>query len=170
MEIVSNDGQITAREAARRAGYPISSCHARAHELQNPNICPHVAREIERYRDEIDAKYEVGYKRHVRDLQVLRDKSMDAGAWSAAVMAERLRGMAQGGIYVSKSEVRTGGLESMTRSQVEAELEKIRQSFDQSIIDITPEDPEQGSEDGDKSGSGTLEAPQAGLEANGETN
>jgi phage terminase small subunit len=164
MEVVSHDGLQTARESAVKAGYPVSSAHTRAWELQNPNLCPHVVREIERYRDELDARYEVGYKRHVRDLQVLRDKSMDAGAWSAAVMAERLRGMAQGGIYVSKSEVRTGTIEAMSRTQVEAELEKIRQGFEKSLIDVTPdEEPEQGAEDGEPGG-GVLEGSKAGLE------
>ena len=164
MEVVSNDGLQTARESAVKAGYPVSSAHARAHELQNPNICPHVAREIERYRAELDEKYEVGYKRHVRDLQVLRDKCVENNAWSAAVQAERLRGMAQGGIYVNKSEVRTGAIESLSREQVEAELEKIRQGFEKSVIDITPtEIEEQSAESGDEPGSGPLEDTEAGL-------
>ena len=165
MEIVSNDGLITAREAAIRSGYPVSSAHARAHELQNPNICPHVAREIERYRNELDEKYEVGYKRHVRDLQVLRDKCVENKAWSAAVMAERLRGMAQGGIYVNKSELRTGAIESLSLEQVEAELEKYRQGFEKSTINITPiEITEQSAESGaEEQGSGSLEEIERGI-------
>jgi phage terminase small subunit len=164
MELVSNDGLITAREAAIRSGFAPGSSHSRAHEMMNPNICPHVAREIERYRAELDEKYEVGYKRHVRDLQVLRDKCVENNAWSAAVQAERLRGMAQGGIYVNKSEVRTGAIESLSREQVEAELEKIRQGFEESVIDITPtEIEEQSAESGDEPGSGPLEDTEAGL-------
>jgi len=164
MELVSNDGLITAREAAIRSGFAPGSSHSRAHEMMNPNICPHVAREIERYRAELDEKYEVGYKRHVRDLQVLRDKCVENNAWSAAVQAERLRGMAQGGIYVNKSEVRTGAIESLSREQVEAELEKIRQGFEKSVIDITPtEIEEQSAESGDEPGSGPLEDTEAGL-------
>ena len=165
MEIVSNDGLITAREAAIRSGYPVSSAHARAHELQNPNICPHVAREIERYRNELDEKYEVGYKRHVRDLQVLRDKCVENKAWSAAVMAERLRGMAQGVIYVNKSELRTGAIESLSLEQVEAELEKYRQGFEKSTINITPiEITEQSAESGaEEQGGGALEDIEAGF-------
>jgi len=164
MELVSNDGLITAREAAIRSGFAPGSSHSRAHEMMNPNICPHVAREIERYRTELDEKYEVGYKRHVRDLQVLRDKCVENNAWSAAVQAERLRGMAQGGIYVNKSEVRTGAIESLSREQVEAELEKIRQGFEKSVIDITPtEIEEQSAESGDEPGSGPLEDTEAGL-------
>lgn len=164
MELVSNDGLITAREAAIRSGFAPGSSHSRAHEMMNPNICPHVAREIERYRTELDEKYEVGYKRHVRDLQVLRDKCVENNAWSAAVQAERLRGMAQGGIYVNKSEVRTGAIESLSREQVEAELEKIRQGFEESVIDITPtEIEEQSAESGDEPGSGSVETLEAGL-------
>jgi len=164
MELVSNDGLITAREAAIRSGFAPGSSHSRAHEMMNPNICPHVAREIERYRNELDEKYEVGYKRHIRDLQVLRDKCVENSAWSAAVQAERLRGMAQGGIYVNKSEVRTGAIESLSREQVEAELEKIRQGFEKSVIDITPtEIEEQSAESGDEPGSGPLEDTEAGL-------
>ena len=165
MEIVSNDGLITAREAAIRAGYPVSSAHARAHELMNPNLCPHTAREIQRYRDELDEKYEVGYKRHVRDLQVLRDKCVENNAWSAAVMAERLRGMAQGGIYVNKSEVRTGTIEAMSVEDVERELEKIRQGFEKSTINITPiEILEQGAESGaEEQGSRSVEDIEGGL-------
>ena len=165
MEVVSNDGLQTARESAVKAGYPVSSAHARAHELQNPNICPHVAREIERYRTELDEKYEVGYKRHVRDLQILRDKCVENNAWSAAVMAERLRGMAQGGIYVNKSEVRTGSIEAMSVEEVSRELEKIRQGFEKSTINITPiEILEQGAESGaTEQGSGAMEASEGGI-------
>ena len=165
MEIVSNDGLITAREAAIRAGYPVSSAHARAHELMNPNLCPHTAREIQRYRDELDERYEVGYKRHIRDLQVLRDKCVENNAWSAAVQAERLRGMAQGGIYVNKSEVRTGAIDAMSVEDVERELERIRQGYEKSVINITPtEISEQGAANGDEPGIGIMESFEPGIE------
>jgi len=138
-ELVSNDGLITMREAAIRAGYPAGSAHARAHELTNYNICPHVVNEIARYRDELDEMYAVGYKKHVRDLQKIRDVALENGAYSAAVQAEYRRGQAQGDIYVSKSEIRTGSIDQMTREDVEKELDRIRQAFEP-IIDITPEE------------------------------
>jgi phage terminase small subunit len=136
-ELISNDGLITKREAAIRAGYPQGSAHARAYELTNPRINPHVVAEIDRYRDELDEQYKVGYKRHVRDLQKIRDVALDNGAYSAAVQAEIARGRAQGDIYVSKSEIRTGSIDSMSREDVERELERIRASFEPAI-DITP--------------------------------
>ena len=136
-ELISNDGLITKREAAIRAGYPPGSAHARAWELTNPRINSHVVAEIERYREELDEQYKVGYKRHVRDLQKIRDISLDNGAYSAAVQAEIARGRAQGDIYVSKSEIRTGSIDSMSREDVEKELERIRAGFEPAI-DVTP--------------------------------
>ena len=138
-ELVSNDGLITLREAAIRAGYPARSAHTRAYELTNINICPHVVAEITRYRDELDEMYAVGYKKHVRDLQKIRDIALENGAYSAAVQAEYRRGQAQGDIYVSKSEIRTGSIDQMSREDVERELERIRKSFEP-ILDITPEE------------------------------
>ena len=82
--------------------------------------------------------YAVGYKRHVRDMQRIRDLALDNGAYSAAVQAEYRRGQAQGDIYVSKSEVRTGSIDQMSREDVERELERIREGFEP-VIDITPE-------------------------------
>ena len=144
-EIVSQDGLITNRECALRAGYPESSCHTRAWELLNPEISPHVCKAITEYRDELDRVYEVGYKRHVRALGEIKQKALDAGAYSAAVMAEYRRGQAQGDIYVSKSEVRHGTIDQMDREQVMAELEKLKNDGTGPIIDVTPtvEEPEE---------------------------
>ena len=141
-ELVSNDGLITLREAAIRAGFPPGSAHSRAWELTNKRICPHVVAEIERYREELDEQYKVGYKRHVRDLQKIRDISLENGAYSAAVQAEIARGRAQGDIYVSKSEIRTGSIDSMSREDVEKELERIRAGFEP-VIDVTPREVEE---------------------------
>ena len=137
-ELVSNDGLITMREAAIRAGYPAASAHTRAWEMTSQNVCPHVVAEIARYRDELDEMYAVGYKKHVRDLQKIRDVALQNGAYSAAVQAEYRRGQAQGDIYVSKSEIRTGSIDQMSKEDVERELDKIRAGFEP-IIDITPD-------------------------------
>ena len=136
-ELVSNDGLITAREAAIRAGFPPSSAHARAYELCSPKYCPHVVNEIARYREELDEMYGVTFKRHIKDMQRLRDASLAGGAYSAAVMAEKNRGLAEG-LYVSKSEIRTGSIDSMSREEVEKELDRIRSGYEK-IIDVTPE-------------------------------
>lgn len=162
-ELVSNDGMITNREAAINAGYPASSAHARAYEMMNPNICPHVVSAIKAYRDELDAKYAVNYQRHLRDLQLIRDQALQNGAYSAAVQAEYRRGQAHGDIYVNKSEIRHGSIDSMSKEEVMKALEEMRKSYDANVIDITPKrshDPK----DSAKAGERVLQASERQLE------
>ena len=166
-ELVSNDGLITMREAAIRAGYPAASAHTRAYELTNNNICPHVVSEIKRYRDELDEQYGVTFKRHLSDLHRLREICIKQGAFSAAVQAEKNRGLAEG-LYVSKSEVRTGSIDSMSRQQVEEELDRLRSSFEP-IIDITPTEIHEQDAEGspEESGGGAVETDIGRLENDG---
>ena len=138
-ELVSKDGQITMREAAINAGYPASSAHTRAYEMTNPHICPHVVAAIKAYRDELDEKFGINYRRHIRDLQTIRDAALENGAFSAAVQAEYRRGQAQGDIYVSKSEVRHGSIDSMSKDEVMKALQEIKQTYAPVTIDITPQ-------------------------------
>jgi hypothetical protein len=138
-ELVSKDGQITMREAAINAGYAASSAHTRAYELTNPHICPHVVAAIRAYRDELDMKYGVSYKRHIRDLQAIRDLALQNGAYSAAVQAEYRRGQAQGDIYVSKSEIRHGSIDSMSKEEVLKALKELKENYAPITVDISPE-------------------------------
>ena len=153
-ELVANDGLITMREAAVRAGAPAVSAHSRAYEMVR---MPHVARAIAQYRAELDEMYAVNYKRAERDLKKIRDASLDAGAYSAAVQAEYRRGQAQGDIYVNKSEIRHGSIDQMSRDDVEKELDRIRQSYEPTITIEAVEIEEPNAKGSSKSGSGALE-------------
>lgn len=139
-ELVSKDGQITMREAAINAGFPPRSAHARAHEMTNPRISPHIVKAIKTYRAELDQKFGVDYQRHLRDLQKIRDMALENGAYSAAVQAEYRRGQAQGDIYVSKSEIRHGTIESMSKDEVLKAIRELKQQYEPVTIDITPEE------------------------------
>ena len=139
-EFVTNDGFLTKREGAIKAGYSKGSAHVKAYELTNPDLNPHVVAFMNKYKAEIDEKYGVSYGRHIRDLQRIRDQALEAGAYSAAVQAEKARGLAQGNIYVNKSEIRHGSIDSMSREEVEKELEKIRDTYGTSIINVTPKE------------------------------
>ena len=129
-ELVSKDGQVTMKEAAINAGYPEKSASSRAYELTNPKLSPHVCRAIQEYRRELDSKYGIDYQRHVRDLQRIRDMALSDKAYSAAVMAEYRRGQAQGDIYVSKSEIRHGTIESMSKEEVMKALKEIKEQYE----------------------------------------
>jgi len=149
-ELVSRDGQVTLREAAENAGYSATSAHTRAYELTNPNISPHVVHAIREYRRALDEKYSITFSRHVRDLQRIRDEALANGAYSAAVQAEFRRGMAQGDIYVSKSEIRHGSIDSMSKEEVMKALQEIKESYAPVTIDITPEEDNDSREEGER--------------------
>jgi hypothetical protein len=56
------------------------------------------------------------------------------------VQAEYRRGQAQGDIYVNKSEIRHGSIDSMSKDEVLKALEDIKQSYAPVTINITPEE------------------------------
>jgi hypothetical protein len=114
-ELVSGDGRTTMKEAAIRAGYKSSSASVMAWKLTNPDINPHVVSAIQAYRADLASKYNTSYERHMRDLQIIRDKALDAGAFAAAVQAEYRRGQALGTIYVELKEIRHGTIDSMSK-------------------------------------------------------
>jgi uncharacterized protein with WD repeat len=101
-------------------------------------MSPHVVAKIRAYRQELDEKYGVTYQRHLRDLQTIRDLALQNGAYSAAVQAEYRRGQAQGDIYISKSEVRHGSIDSMSKEEVEKALKEIKEQYAPITIDVTP--------------------------------
>ena len=64
--------------------------------------------------------------------------ALQNGAYSAAVQAEYRRGQAQGDIYISKSEVRHGSIDSMSKEEVEKALKEIKEQYAPITIDVTP--------------------------------
>lgn len=128
-ELVSNDGRITQKEAALRAGYSENAAHAEAYRLTNPKKAPHVVAAIQAYRAELAAKYNTTYERHMRDLQTIRDKALEAGAFAAAVQAEYRRGQALGTIYVDRKEIRHGTIDSMSKEEVQRKLDELKSLY-----------------------------------------
>tara|TARA_R100001086_G_scaffold157762_2_gene84449 strand:- start:648 stop:1028 length:381 start_codon:yes stop_codon:yes gene_type:complete len=98
--------------------------------------------------------YAVTYKRSERDLKIIRDTALDSGAFGAAATAEVARGKLAG-LYTSKSELRVGSIDSLTRDEVIKELEEYQERREQhgdgngtgQIIDITPEKEEAAPEE-----------------------
>ena len=128
-EYVSGDGRVTLKEAAMRAGYKEGSASVMAWKLTNPKEYPHVVAAIQAYRAELASKYNTNYERHMRDLQIIRDKAIDAGAWAAAVNAEYRRGQALGTIYVERKEILHGTIDSMSKEDVQRKLDELKQLY-----------------------------------------
>lgn len=128
-EYVSGDGRVTLKEAAIRAGYKETSASVMAWKLTNPKEYPHVVAAIQAYRAELASKYNTSYERHMKDLQIIRDKALEAGAFSAAVAAEYRRGQALGTIYVERKEIRHGTIDSMSKEEVQHQLDEIKRLY-----------------------------------------
>jgi phage terminase small subunit len=117
------------KEAAIRAGYNAKSASVIAWQLTNPEINPHVVAAIQEYRAELASKYNTNYERHMRDLQIIRDKALESGAYAAAVQAEYRRGQALGTIYVERKEIRHGTIDSMSKEEVQRKLEELKRLY-----------------------------------------
>jgi hypothetical protein len=84
---------------------------------------------IQEYRAQLNSKYNTSYERHMRDLQMIRDKALESGAYAAAVQAEYRRGQALGTIYVDRKEIRHGTIDSMSKEEVQRKLDELRKLY-----------------------------------------
>jgi hypothetical protein len=148
-ELCSQDGAITPKEAAIRAGWKPEQAGTAARRMTDPAKAPHVVAAIQEFRAELAAKYGTTFERHMRDLQRIRDAAMDAGNFGAAVTAEYRRGQALGTIYIERKEIRVGLIDSMSKEDVMRRLTEIQQLYggtgvppiaQGSIIDMTAEE------------------------------
>jgi phage terminase small subunit len=148
-EYVTGDGEVTLKEAARRAGYPERTLEWHARKLTDPHQSPHIVQAIQELRTELAVKHGTTFERHMKDMQRIRDMALAAGAYSAAVAAEYRRGQALGTIYVERKEIRVGTIDSMSKEEVMKKLEEISKLYggsskpaivsDQSeVLDVEP--------------------------------
>jgi len=161
-EFVAGDGHVTLKEAAIRAGYSETWAKNRARELTDPEVCPHIVAAIQERRRELGEKYATTFERHMRDLQLIRDQALQAGAYGAAVQAEYRRGQALGTIYIDRKEIRHGTIDSMSKEEVQRKLEEIKRLYGGTagpIIDVTPKQIEEEPEEEDDDGSETRSEP-----------
>ena len=161
-EFVAGDGHVTLKEAAIRAGYSEVWAKNRARELTDPEVCPHIVAAIQERRRELGEKYATTFERHMRDLQLIRDQALQAGAYGAAVQAEYRRGQALGTIYIDRKEIRHGTIDSMSKEEVQRKLEEIKRLYGGAagpIIDVTPKQIEEEPEEEEDDGSETRSEP-----------
>ena len=160
-ELVSGEGRVTMKEAALRAGYSATSAGVMATALTNPESHPHVVAAIQEFRREIAEKYGTTFERHMRDMQIIRDRALEAGNYGAAVAAEYRRGQALGTIYIDRKEIRHGTIDSMSKEEVMLKLLEIKKLYGSSpngVADIEVNQIEmEGVSDADQTGSSALE-------------
>jgi hypothetical protein len=164
-EFCAGDGHVTLKEAALRAGYSETWAKSRARELTDPEVSPHIVAAIQERRRELGEKYGTTFERHMRDLQVIRDQALAAGAYGAAVQAEYRRGQALGSIYIDRKEIRHGTIDSMSKEEVQRKLEEIKRLYGGGagpIVDVTlkqiEEEPEEEEDNGPETRSEPVQA------------
>jgi hypothetical protein len=137
--LIDGDGRMTLKDSAIAAGYSENKAGEIAYKLTDPKQSPHVVAAIQRYRQDVAEKYGTTIERHMRDLQIIRDKAIEAGNYSAAVQAEYRRGQALGTIYVERKEIRHGTIDSMSAEEVRKKLEEIKLMYGGGpVIDVNP--------------------------------
>ena len=156
--LVTNEGRMTATEAAKQAGYEPERARFTASELRNPNRYPLVVKYIGELRTELQKKYEVTYENHVSELAKIRNDALKKGAWSAAVNAEVARGKAAG-LYVEQKIIKHGRLEDMTEKELELKMKTIIEEHKGLLIEADFDDIKEGVNDNgpDESDSGGSE-------------
>jgi phage terminase small subunit len=155
--LVTNEGKMTATEAAKQAGYEPERARFTASELRNPNRYPLVVKYIGELRTELQKKYEVTYENHVSELAKIRNDALKKGAWSAAVNAEVARGKAAG-LYVEQKIIKHGRLEDMTEKELELKMKTIIEEHKGLLIEADFEEVKEqvndnGSNESDSGGS-----------------
>tara|TARA_R110000850_G_C9879464_1_gene457832 strand:+ start:28 stop:531 length:504 start_codon:yes stop_codon:yes gene_type:complete len=99
---VIDGGLKSNTEIAIESGYSKDSAYQRAYELLNEEICPHVVAYIREIQKDIDVKFDVNEKNHLKSLYDIKQKADEKGMLGVALRAEELRGKAKG-LYVDYS-------------------------------------------------------------------
>ena len=143
------EGIYSNAEAARRAGYASELANERASRLLNGKDYPHVVEYIKELRDERERRYGVTTIGQLERLHKLSLGAEEAGHFSAAINAEKIRS-ALGGLTIDRRE-NINTVDQMTREQIVARLDNLRKQYPQAFEveadykDITPNEQRPGS-------------------------
>ena len=99
----ASQGLLSNQECAIEAGYAKDSAYARAHELLNPEICPHVVKYINEIKEDYKTKYEITKDNHMEELWRIREESKKKNRPLVWLRAEELRGKLMG-YYIDKKQ------------------------------------------------------------------
>lgn len=138
---------LTNTECAHRAGYAFPSVAAT--KMLNDPRYTHIQTKIQELKELEQKKYEITFEKVARDLQKIRDAAMEDGTYGAAVQAELGRAKLAG-LMIDKKEIKTGRIDQMDRSEVEARLMALLEKNDlapKAVDDEAEEDVEDLEED-----------------------
>ena len=119
------DGETTRKGCAIAAGYSAKTADVMATKLLNGRDFPYVVEAIADLREERQRKYGVTLEGQLKRLRELSIEAEDAGQFSAAINAEKIRA-AMGGIAIDKRETHhTHELGKLSREELVNRLDKL---------------------------------------------
>jgi hypothetical protein len=145
------EGVYSNTECARRAGFASETASVYAGKLLNGQDFPHVVERITELREERQRRYGVTTIGQLERLAKLSKGAEDAGQFSAAINAEKIRS-AMGGLTIDRRET-INTLDQLSRDEITARLAALQQKYPQAfqidavpMKDITPDEPRPRSE------------------------
>jgi hypothetical protein len=138
------EGVYSNAECARKAGYVPDTASIYASRLLNGRDFPHVLEYIEELREERERQYGVTTIGQLERLSKLSKGAEEAGQFSAAINAEKIRS-ALGGLTIDRRE-NINTIDQMSRTEILGRLEALRKQYPQAFVidnmkDVTPNEP-----------------------------
>ena len=129
------EGRHSNAECARMAGYSDKSSITMASKLLNGRDFPDVVELIKELRQAAERKYGVTLMHQLKRLDELSRGAEEAGQYSAAINAEKIRS-ALGGLTIDRREQQhVHQLDSMTKQDIVARLTELRKSYPHAFIE-----------------------------------
>ena len=133
------EGIYSNTECARKAGYSAEVANVSASKLLNGRDYPHVLEYIQELRDERERRYGVTQIGQLERLHKLSLGAEEAGHFSAAINAEKIRS-ALGGLTIDRRET-INTIDQLSRDEITARLAALQKQYPQAfVIDATAED------------------------------
>jgi len=126
------EGIYSNAECARKAGYKTSLAQEHASRLLNGRDYPHVLEYIQEMREERERRYGVTTIGQLQRLHQLSEGAEEAGMFSAAINAEKIRS-ALGGLTVDRRE-QTHTIDTMSRDEIVGRLADLQKKFPQAFV------------------------------------
>lgn len=138
------EGIYSNTECARKSGYSPDQAKDYASKLLNGRDYPHVVEYIQELREERERRYGVTTLGQLERLHKLSLGAEEAGHFSAAINAEKIRS-ALGGLTIDRRE-NINTMDQLSRDEIVARLAKLQEQYPQAFVidgtakDITPDE------------------------------
>ncbi len=130
------EGIYSNAECARKAGYSEDSANVQASKLLNGRDFPDCVALIKELREARERRYSISLTGQLKRLDELSRSAEEAGQFSAAINAEKIRS-ALGGLTIDRREANhIHQLDKLSREEITARLASIRKQYPTAFDDM----------------------------------